>query len=106
MITIHNLYTETIIGAPYEVRVDRKSPLGNPFHMKRESDRDMVCDEYDVLLRRKVSHGQDVRVRNELNRLYRLYKQHGCLMLFCWCAPNRCHAETIKAILMEALERC
>jgi len=50
-------------------------------------------------------HG-DVRVRNELNRLYRLYKQYGCLKLYCWCAPKRCHAETIRDVLMEALERC
>lgn len=105
MITIHNLRHDARLDLPYEVRVDRKSPLGNPFHMATEADRDSVCDEYAVLLRRKIKHGQDVKVRNELNRLYRLYKQYGCLKLYCWCAPKRCHAETIRDVLLEVINR-
>jgi hypothetical protein len=36
---------------------------------------------------------------NELRRLYKIYQQYGKLELFCWCAPKRCHAETIKRFL-------
>ena len=81
-------------GAQY---IGRGSPLGNPFVMKSEADRDAVCDQYQAWFDRKVKNG-DERVMNELRRLYRLAKK-GDLVLGCFCAPKRCHGETIKAFL-------
>jgi hypothetical protein len=42
---------------------------------------------------------QDVATVNELKRLIDIYKKHGRLRLFCWCAPKKCHAETIKELI-------
>ena len=85
-------------GAQY---IGRGSPLGNPFVMKSEADRDAVCDQYQAWFDRKVKNG-DERVMNELRRLYRLAKK-GDLVLGCFCAPKRCHGETIKAFLEKYL---
>jgi len=81
-------------GAQY---IGRGSPLGNPFAMKSEADRDAVCDQYQAWFDHKVKNG-DERVMDELRRLYRLAKK-GDLVLGCFCAPKRCHGETIKAFL-------
>lgn len=91
----------------WQVRVDRTSVLGNPFYMKDESHRDEVCDKYESYFKAMVSRAEnkawnDTRAQTfvkELRRLYKLHKTYGKLELFCWCAPKRCHAETIKAFL-------
>lgn len=76
----------------YDVVVDRSSPLGNPFYMRTEKYRNEVCDKYvDHFIETK-----DVLFIAELDHLYDLYIKHKKLRLFCWCAPKRCHAETIR----------
>lgn len=82
------------VGAVY---VGRPSPLGNPFAMRSEAQRAEVCEKYATWFAHKVAIN-DPRVMNELRRLYRLAQQ-GDLTLGCYCAPKRCHAETIKNFL-------
>lgn len=76
----------------YDVIVDRSSPLGNPFVMETEEFRNEVCNKYlDYFIEQN-----DMLFIIELNYLYDLYIKHKKLRLFCWCAPKRCHAETIR----------
>ena len=77
--------------------IGRGSPLGNPFRMNNENERDLVCDKYEAWFEQKVAE-RDPRVMNELRRLYAIAKQ-GDLILGCYCSPKRCHGETIKAFL-------
>ena len=81
-------------GAQY---IGRGSPLGNPFAMRSESERDKVCDQYEAWFKDKVAQN-DPSVMNELRRLYRLSKQ-GDVVLGCFCAPKRCHGQTIKRFI-------
>ena len=78
----------------YDAVVDRTSKLGNPFYMKSEAERDNVCDKYIEYFYRNIQASGSFKT--EVNRLVDLYKKHGHLNLFCWCAPKRCHAETIR----------
>lgn len=81
----------------YDVAVcRRRSILGNPFILNKEEDRDKVCDQYEDWFKEQMSI-----FLPELVRILLLYKTHGHLRLFCWCAPKRCHAETIKRWLIE-----
>ena len=81
--------------------IGRGSPLGNPFVMRSEADRDRVCDQYQSWFEQKVAD-RDVLVMNELRRLFKL-AQRGDLVLGCYCAPRRCHGETIKRFLEQFL---
>ena len=65
--------------------------------MTGESERDAVCGSYEEWFRKNPS------LYNELERLKKLYAEHGRLNLFCWCAPKRCHAETVKQYLYGSL---
>ena len=96
MIAVKNLRNERPHEV-YQVRVDRSSVLGNPFYMANESERDEVCDKYELYFAEKLK--TDKAFVNELRRLYKIHQQYGRLELFCWCAPKRCHAETIKRFL-------
>jgi len=90
---------------PYDVKVDRSSPLGNhPFPMHSESDRDKVCDLYRKRLYTILDgeySANSKRVVEELKRLKALYKKYKKLRLWCWCSPKRCHAESIREVLIE-----
>jgi len=32
---------------PWEFKVDRSTPVGNPYEMKNEAERNLVCSQYD-----------------------------------------------------------
>lgn len=88
--------------AAWQVRVDRASILGNPFYMHSENERDLVCDKYKTYFEKQLTC--NTKFVAELNRLLETYKQFGKLELLCWCYPKRCHAETIKAWLLNKIK--
>jgi len=104
MIQIVNLRSGKSPVEPWEVYVDRRSPLGNPFKMKgnSEEERNRVCDEYDAWLNEALR--TNPLVHAEFQRLLNLYRMHGQLSLYCWCAPKRCHAESIAAYIGSMCE--
>ena len=101
-IRIKNLRVEK----PYyvwQIRVVRASVLGNPYYMVSEAYRDEVCEKYKKYFEQQIKTN-DAFI-NELRRLFLIYKKYGKLELFCWCAPKRCHAETIKEFLEKYIEK-
>ncbi len=99
MIEVKNMRVEKPSN-PWDIKVDRTSPLGNPFIMHTESERDSVCNQYEKWLSDMIASKNNI-VCSEMNRLYKIYKQFNRLNLYCWCAPKRCHAETIKRLIEE-----
>jgi hypothetical protein len=99
MIIIQNLKKEIAIF-PYDFRVDRASSVGNPFIMKVEKDRDSVCDKYEIWFYESLEKPE---VKNYLDKIREAYLKYGTVRLFCWCAPKRCHAETIKKYFEEKI---
>lgn len=88
---------------PYQVRIDRgHSILCNPFYMHSEDEREEVCRKYKDHFALQVFHNE--AFTNALRELYRIAKRYGKLELFCWCAPKKCHGETIRNFLMKYLE--
>lgn len=84
----------------YNIKVDRTSPLGNPFYLDDPTDdekRDVVCDRYEEYFHNKVKCQGSFR--DEVIRLYRIMEAGHSLNLQCWCSPRRCHADTIKSFL-------
>ena len=83
--------------------IGRGSPLGNPYPMEdaSETERNRVCDLYHEWFHLQIEN-EEPAVLNELRRLYRIASKDG-LSLGCYCAPKRCHGETIRDHLMKAL---
>jgi hypothetical protein len=91
MITIKNM-RQGRPSNPWDVRIDRFDKiLGNPFYMNSENERNLVCDKYEIWFNENLP-----KLLPRLNQLNELYQKYGKLNLYCWCAPKRCHAETIK----------
>jgi hypothetical protein len=81
----------------------RPSPLGNPYNISRALSRDRVCDLYEEWLDTQILASNEI-VLDELERLYQIHQRTGELTLLCWCAPQRCHCESIKDILEVVIE--
>ena len=80
---------------PYDMKIDRTSPVGNPEPMKKQTDweRVRVCEIY----RKDFDRLMEIPFFEAyIQSLINIYKRYGELRLFCWCAPHRCHGETIK----------
>lgn len=79
----------------FDVRVDKWSILGNPYKMRTESERDLVCDQYETYFNNIVGNNREWLIQNgidddfrqefmdELNRIRTIYQTHGKLNLFC-----------------------
>lgn len=80
------------------IRIDRQTPVGNPFYMSSETERNKVCEQYQAYFDRKVSEKIDIDFMHYLRGIY-LYAQRQPVALACWCAPKRCHGETIKKFI-------
>ena len=81
---VHNKYHNT--AGPGAVYIGRGSPFGNPFVIGKHGDRDEVCDKYEAML---CSDPQLItRVKAELKGKD----------LICFCAPKRCHGDTLLRI--------
>jgi hypothetical protein len=77
----------------------RGSALGNPFAMKNytKEERDRVCDEYEIYIEKEIKTNQ--KIKNQLNIIWNIARKEGSVKLGCFCAPQRCHCETIQKIL-------
>lgn len=83
------------------IDISRPKALGNPFVMQHEGQRETVCDDYQNWLDSKIQN-KDKRILRELYRLAYIYRENSQLKLGCYCAPKRCHGDSVK-IAIEAI---
>lgn len=82
---IRNLRDE-VPESGQDVIVDRRTEWGNPFVMGKDGSRADVIQSHRAWLWKQLREGKLAPER--------LVALHG-KTLFCWCAPQRCHAETL-----------
>jgi SAM-dependent methyltransferase len=83
--------------------VGRPTPLGNPFRLENEDQRDQVVNLYAAWLQDQIRRGNPEVIR-ALDELYRALKHRGHITLLCFCAPKRCHGEIIAEHLKRRAE--
>jgi hypothetical protein len=107
-ITISNIRQNSrgeYIGRENKTYGVKESPLANPFPLTRESERDGVIDKYrdwlnDILYpENRLRSPSAISIRNEIERLKKIYLDTGELNLVCWCFPRRCHGEVIREVI-------
>jgi hypothetical protein len=121
MITVVNIKHHGKPQEPWEVYVGRwnkgyglaASPLASPFRVDKHG-RTVSITKYAERAHILVAEaetaqslmGPAVAFKRELIRLNRVLKAYGKLVLICWCAPDACHGDVIKAILYEWNNLC
>ena len=99
-IRVDNIRTYKPGANEISIKVDRSTPLGNPYYMNDENERDKVCDKYAAYL--TASYNTKTDIADELNRITDALN-HSDVVLLCWCYPKRCHAEEIIKLIKEKL---
>lgn len=90
MVEVINLRNCKDWGKPGDIRIDRTTKWGNPFIMQNESERDAVCNKYEIWLNKQLRQKKlDIK---ELKNAQRLG---------CWCHPKRCHGDYLKKKIEE-----
>ena len=101
-VEIRNLRTENCYDLPWVFRVDRASPVGNPFYMANENRRDEVCYKYEIYFNKQIE--TNLKFRRYADEILNALRAYHKVALYCWCAPKRCHAETIKRWLENQIK--
>ena len=101
MIRVENRRTYKGTG----VYVGRPTPLGNPFKVPRgydhANDPDGVLEKYRIWLRGRMSDPDSWQAKI-MSGLVKASNLSGDLVLICWCAPKRCHADVIREEIESA----
>ena len=97
-------------STPYQVYVGRGSVLGNPYTSKNLdktkakyqcANKEEALSNYRKYLLEKIKDN-DKDICDELNAIFMLAVKHKC-DLVCYCAPNKCHGDIIKEIIVDKL---
>ena len=109
-----NVVNKRTFKGEHGVYIGRGSVLGNPYTHKQGTKAEYVVgsvqeavDYYEGYLFGKVVN-KDKDICNELNSLYKYYKEHGVLNLICYCkrkGQEPCHGDVIKNMLESALRK-
>ncbi len=75
---------------PFDVRIDRQSPWGNPFVIGKDGTRDEVIAKYQEW----VMFSEDVAVQWIREHVEELKGK----VLGCWCAPKPCHGDFLSEL--------
>jgi hypothetical protein len=76
------------------VNIMRPNPLGNPFFMDGEEQREIVIRKFYHYLRKE--YAKKDTVYNELMKLVEILKSGKDVYLICCCAPKLCHGNIIQ----------
>jgi len=87
-------------------RCDRQTIYGNPYPIDSKHNRDSVCDSYSKYFYKKLkSNNEFKKAVDDLILLGMKADEQGVhLNLSCWCAPERCHCETIKEYIENQID--
>jgi hypothetical protein len=81
---------------PVDFMCDRTSPLGNPFRINKDLNRDGVIEKYNEYFYTNLNPDiAPVGFLECLDDILQAAKTRD-ITLGCWCAPKRCHCEVIK----------
>ncbi len=95
--TIHNLRRETM--QPGDIRIDRRTSLGNEFAMGPHGSRADVIRKFEAAERARLA---EPGPKGDARRA-KVRQIHG-RRIFCWCAPLPCHGDVLARLAAELVK--
>lgn len=98
--------SKIVIGKKWDkgaIYIGRGSIFGNPWPISAAATRDEVCDKYEDYFHHRLK--EDKEFADNVNTLVEHVRLSSTpVVLGCFCAPKRCHGETIKRYVEQQLE--
>ena len=95
-VTSRRVHSDAAPQGAVVVYIGRPSPLGNPYKIGADGDRDEVIRRYRQWLEHALRFKPEVK--KEFWRIKRL-SMNNDIALQCWCSPLPCHGDVIKEML-------
>lgn len=80
------------------IYIGRGTPLGNPYHIGKDGNRDEVIEKYRQYLNKKI-YDKDPAILKSLQEIKQYERDFYVVTLLCHCKPLACHGDIIKEIL-------
>lgn len=74
--------------------------LGNPFVIGKDGNREDVISKYKVFLNEQIKNGNE-KIIQALREIETIYCKGEGVCLDCYCAPQICHTEVIRACVLN-----
>lgn len=110
MIKIHHVKEAPQVEADIKLYCGRgeaphgliSAKVGNPFSMRQytKEERELVISKYDKMLEEQPLDHHHHKI---IGRIAERVRQGRSVALFCWCRPQACHCDVIKARAMKLL---
>lgn len=78
------------------IPVDRSTPLGNPYVMHREEQREEVCELFKHWFKSQLKEQKNEPLLHAFEEIYYALEDGYYVNLQCHCMPSSCHAESIR----------
>ncbi len=85
----------------FDIYCGRPSVFGNMWVFGPDGTRDEVCDRYDTWLRTGRDFGHPAATEARRQEVLRRLPELAGKRIACYCAPRRCHLQTLAALLAE-----
>lgn len=95
----------SVINKHHTFYIGRGSPLGNPFVIGTDGDREFCIEEYRKYLLQKIKE-KDKVICDELNKIYKSAKDFD-VQLQCYCKgfQSHCHGDVILDIILSKAKK-
>jgi hypothetical protein len=84
-----------------KIDIMRGSPLGNPYKVDVYGDRAACIGAFESYLKQQINIGNQ-EILNALNHIAEMATSGG-VDLVCCCAPQACHGDIIKQVVLHTL---
>ena len=81
-----------------DIRIDRRSPWGNPFKIEKGVDRECAIHMYRAWIRDEEQGHLVDELFFEM-RKQRMNWNGRTITLGCWCAPESCHGDVLTQLI-------
>jgi hypothetical protein len=88
------------LDADQHVRIDRLSPVGNPFHIGIDGTREEVIEKYRIWLCNEYTVNYELGMY--VDYIVMVLRKGKSVCLMCHCSPLPCHGDVLQ-IFIEAL---
>ena len=103
-VLVVNKYKLPVNNSLTSIYIGRGSPFGNPFTVDKYG-RDGACDKFDEYMEEQLTSDSSNPLKEGLDLLVDLVKEsQEPIMLVCFCAPKRCHGESLKRYIINQLQ--
>lgn len=88
------------VDADSHIRIDRLSPVGNPFRIGIDGTRDEVIEKYRLWMCENYDYKINYAFTHYIDHIIKCLRSGKSICLMCHCKPLPCHGDVLKLFIV------